>query len=168
MNGTYGFVYSGFIGVGIGVFTIRASVLTGADGAGGKYDGRVVNDPTTGGLIVDFDMFVPAGTFLVQGTSPLDFNSTRNNLSISWPSNFADGVPIEVYIPPGPVTLMIRRISDEEYSALASGFRLSVVLSLTGEAWAQSVQTGAKLRADRAIFDRAGQTGPNGPSIPAD
>jgi hypothetical protein len=123
MNGTYGFVYAGFIGVGIGVFTIRGSVLTGA---GGKYAGRVVKDQTEG-FTLDFDMFVPAGTFLVQGTSPQDINYTKK-VSISLPPDFAEGVPVKVYIPPGPVTLMIRQISDEEYSALASGFRLSVAL----------------------------------------
>jgi hypothetical protein len=131
MDGTYGFVYSGFEGVGIGVFTIRDSVLTGADGAGGRYAGRIVSDPMTEGFTVDFDMFVPAGVFLVQGASPQPMNYTKV-VSISWPANFADGVPITVDIPPGPVTLMIRRIPDEAWSPLASGFKLSVILDHPG------------------------------------
>ena len=60
MNGAYGFVYSGAVGVGMGVFAIRNNVLTGADLAGGRYHGRVTDDPDTGGFHVSFDMWLLA------------------------------------------------------------------------------------------------------------
>jgi hypothetical protein len=67
MNGTYGFAYSGSIGIGIGVFRIDGNDLIGADVMGGTYRGTASKDPTTGEITVSFGMFVPAGVFLVQG-----------------------------------------------------------------------------------------------------
>ena len=63
MDGTYGFVYSGVAGVGIGVFTVKDGVLNGSDGGKINYKGTVAVEDVTGNLVVSFDMFVPAGIF---------------------------------------------------------------------------------------------------------
>jgi hypothetical protein len=121
MNGTYGFVYSGETGVGIGVFVIKDTVLTGADAGGGRYNGSVVIDANTQKVEFVFDQFVPAGTFLVQGVSAQEIEHTRQNIRVSLPHNFDDGKAINLEIPPGHVNIMIKRIS-EDYEGYAEGF----------------------------------------------
>jgi hypothetical protein len=111
MNGTYGFVYSSIEGVGVGVFRITGSELVGVYLAGGRYKGRAVADSATGEIDLSFDMTVPAGVFLMQGTSPQDIPYTKN-ASIRVPADFGDGKPFEVYVAPANVTLMVKRIPD--------------------------------------------------------
>jgi hypothetical protein len=126
MNGTYGFVYSGVRGVGLGVLTIRDSVLSGSDTGGAKYSGHAVQDMATGAITILFEMFVPEGTALIQGTSAQDMNYTKTGLSVTLQSDFDNGEPVTVYIPPGNVTLMIRQIPDD-YAAFANGFDIRPV-----------------------------------------
>jgi hypothetical protein len=119
MDGTYGIVFAGPAGVGMGFFVVRDGALTGAGIAGGRFRGRVTPDPATGALHVVFDHFVPAGLTLVQGTSPQALNITKQ-LKVDLPADYGDGEPIKLYLPPGFVTVMIKRISDD-YAALARG-----------------------------------------------
>jgi len=119
MKGTYAFVYGGYIGVGIGVFRVAGSDFVGADHAGCKYRGTVSKDLETGEITVSFDMFVPAGMLLVQGTSPLEFDTTKTG-SFTAPPDFGEGEPFKVYIEPGYINLMVKRIPDE-YSTRADG-----------------------------------------------
>lgn len=123
MDGTYGFVYSGVAGVGIGVFTVKDGVLNGSDGGKTNYKGTVAVEDVTGNLVVSFDMFVPAGIFLVQGTSPLETDSSRSR-TITMPPDFGDGKPVTVELPPGMVTLMVKKIPDD-YSQFAAGFTIT-------------------------------------------
>jgi len=127
MDGTYGFVYSGAIGVGIGAFTIKNGVMRGSDGGNFNYRGTVSSD-ISGQLVIEFDMFVPAGVFLVQGNSPLEWDSTRSPPKITMPPEFGDGQPVTVDIPPGQVTLMVKRIPDD-YAVFAAGFNISPISS---------------------------------------
>jgi hypothetical protein len=85
---------------------------------------NVSQNPDTNQVTISFDMFVPAGLQLVQGTSPLDFDCTRT-AAIVVPPAFGDGKPFEVDIPPGPVTLMVKRISDD-FSVWADGVSVSI------------------------------------------
>jgi hypothetical protein len=126
MNGTYAFVYSGARGVGLGVFTIRESVLVGSDTGGAKYKGNVVQDMATGYITISFEMFVPSGTLLIQGTSEQDFNYTKTSLSVTLRRDFDDGEPLKVYIPPGYVNLMIRQIPDD-WAVFVKGFDIRPV-----------------------------------------
>jgi hypothetical protein len=126
MNGTYGFVYSGVRGVGLGVFTIRNSVFVGADTGGAKYSGHAVQDMATGVVTILFEMFAPEGTAVIHGTSAQDINYTKTGLSVTLQSDFDNGEPVTVYIPPGNVTLMIRQIPDD-YAAFANGLDIRPV-----------------------------------------
>jgi hypothetical protein len=96
-------------------------VATGADSGGAKYTGTAAQNSTTGEINIAFDMLVPAGVFLVQGTSEQDMDYTKANLSIMLPVNFDNGEPIKAYIPPGYVTIMFRRIPDD-YAGFVNGF----------------------------------------------
>jgi hypothetical protein len=125
MNGTYGFVYSGSRGVGLGVLTIRDSVVTGCDTGGAKYSGRMIED-ASGSFTLNFEMFVPAGTVLIQGASEQEMSYTKSNLSIPLRRNFDDGEPIRVFVPPGYLNLMVRQIPDE-YAVYANGFDIRPV-----------------------------------------
>ena len=71
-DGTFGFVYCGQIGVGVGVTVIKNNMLNGADLSGGRYTGAVKALPNGGGYTITYDMFVPPNV-LLSGRS-----STRN------------------------------------------------------------------------------------------
>lgn len=125
VNGTYSFAYSGSLGVGVGVLSIQNSTLTGADLGGGRYHGVVIPDPESAGFRVVFDMLVPAGAFLVQNASPQAISHTRSGISVDFRPDFDNGEPIKIYVPPGDITLMVRRISDE-YAWCASGVKVTI------------------------------------------
>ncbi len=112
MSDTFGFVYSSVAGVGMGVFTVSDSNLIGSDLAGGRYRGTVSVDAATGEIDLSFEMTVPAGVFLVQGTSPQDLPYVKSE-TVRVPPEFNDGKPFEIFFPPASVTLMVKRIPDE-------------------------------------------------------
>lgn len=105
------------------MFTVKDGVLNGSDGGQINYKGTVSVEDVTGNLVVSFGMFVHAGILLVQGTSPLEMDSTRSR-TITMPPDFGDGKPVTVELPPGMVTLMVKRIPDD-YSQFASGFTIT-------------------------------------------
>jgi hypothetical protein len=123
MDGTYGFAYTGWTGVGMGVFRVADSRLTGADCFGGIYEGTVRVDPVTGEITATFSMFIPRGLPLVQGASALDFDVTRSVPPVTLPPAFGDGAPVKIPVPPGIVTVMIKRVSDE-YVHYANGLSI--------------------------------------------
>jgi hypothetical protein len=124
MDGTYGFTYCGFEGIGMGIFRVAGSELVGVDIAGGRYQGIVAVDKTTGEIDLSFNMSVPAGVFLVQGTSPMDVPYLKS-ARVKTPPAFGDGKPFEVYVAPGTITLMVKRISDE-YAPFADGISVNI------------------------------------------
>jgi hypothetical protein len=124
MNGTYSFVYSGFDGVGLGVFHLRDSVLVGCDLGGCRYRGVFAKDEATGEIEMSLEQTVRPGVSLVQGTSPQDIPYTKS-LSGRLPAEFDNGRPIELLLPPGPVTVMIHRVPDD-WAPYAYGVEISI------------------------------------------
>jgi hypothetical protein len=124
MSSTYGFVYSGFVGVGLGIFRVTDSQLVGCDLGGVIYQGTFIKDEATGEMVLSVDQTVPPGVFLVQGTSPLDMTHTRKILG-RLPATFDDGKPMELHTDIGSVTLMIRRIPDE-WAPYADGVNMQI------------------------------------------
>jgi hypothetical protein len=110
-NGTYKFAYCGATGVGIGLFTIKDGVITGADWGGVKYSGAIAPDNSTGGFVLDFTMTVPADAGLVQGLPPLGLKSSRTR-SLRWPADFDNGQPVPVDVD-GEITLLIRPVPGD-------------------------------------------------------
>ena len=108
----------------MGVFRITNSVLVGVDLAGAKYRGKVLEDESAGGIKIAFEMSVSSGVMLVQGTTALDTPYTKT-AEITAPPDFGDGTPFQVYIPPGTITMMVKRIPDD-YSAFADGITVNV------------------------------------------
>ncbi len=124
-DGTYSFAYCGEFGVGVGVVTIQNNILKGADLGGGRYSGVVSAKPGGAGYSVRYDMFIPADVFLVQGTSPQDIAQRRDDITIDLPLEFDNGEPIKLFVPPGNITIMIRRISDD-LAWYASGVKVTM------------------------------------------
>jgi hypothetical protein len=121
MNATYGFAYSGSIGVGAGIFKVTGSDIVGQDYAGVTYRGQVLQDHTTGELDVFFEMTAPPGP---PGASPHDL-AVKKGVFVRVPPEFGDGKPFEINMPPGPVTLMVKRVSDE-LAWMADGFMITI------------------------------------------
>lgn len=124
MDGAYSFVYCGDVGVGLGVFRILGDKFLGSDIGRAAYAGNISLDQTTGNIELAVQITVPAGGFLVLGTSPQEIPHTRS-AKLKLPTDFANGKPFEANFGPGAVTIMVRRIPDE-YSFLADGMRLRI------------------------------------------
>jgi hypothetical protein len=124
MDGTYSFVYRGFFGVGMGLFKVTDGSLVGVDFGGGRYRGTIVVGSTTREMDLAIQMTVPAGVFLVQGTSAQDLEYTKM-VSTKVHPNFNEGRPFDVMIPPGSVTLMVVQIPDD-WEPYTAGFRLTI------------------------------------------
>jgi hypothetical protein len=127
MNGTFSFVYSGDRGLGIGVFVIRNSELTGADLSGVKYRGTVTSNPDTGQIEINLETTIPPEVFLVHGTSEQDVTYQKAGI-VKAPPNFGNGKPFEAYVAPGLVTLMIRQVEDG-WARFANGAIITPIVS---------------------------------------
>jgi hypothetical protein len=91
-----------------------------------RMERRAVSErPNGAGYKIVYDMFVPPHVFLVQGGSPQEMAHTRSGVTLDLPPDFDNGEPIKLMIPPGDVTLMIRRITDD-YAAYAAGVKLTI------------------------------------------
>ena len=122
IDGTYGFVYCGVNGLGVGLFVIENGRLIGSDYMGAKYEGTAT-EKRDGSIAIDISFEVPPGVIFVQGTSPQDLPH-RRQISQTFPPAFGDGVPQAVASPPGTVTLMIKRVEDSFRDQAINGFRI--------------------------------------------
>lgn len=129
IDGTYGFVYCGNQGLGIGVFLVEGQHVQGHDAAGSRYDGSVIQDGN-GNIHLDVKMLVPEGAVLVQGMAPQDLPHTRQ-IRWTFPPAFGDGKPQEVDFL-GPVTVMVKRIPDENAAIAKDGFTRETTAPLGG------------------------------------
>jgi hypothetical protein len=129
IDGTYGFVYCGNRGLGIGVFLIEAQRIEGRDFAGSSYKGTAVQDGK-GNIQLDVQMLVPAGVEMAQGTAPQDLRQTRH-IHWTFPPAFGDGEPQMVEFA-GPVTVMVKRIPDKNAAIAQSGFTPETTARLGG------------------------------------
>lgn len=125
IEGTYGFVYSGVNGLGVGIFTVVGEKFDGVDFVGGRYRGTArENDDGTISISIDFDV-KPGMAPLVQGTAPQDIPH-RRHIEHNMPAGFGNGTPEEIPSPPGSVTVMVKRVPDDWARALSEG--LSVLI----------------------------------------
>jgi|SRR3954470_21510895 hypothetical protein len=111
IDGTYGFVYCGANGLGLGVFKIEAGRFAGADTGGVLYGGKA-QEGGDGSIYLDLNLAVPSGTPLPQGTAAQEVPHARH-IQATLPPAFGDGVPQEIAAQPGSITVMIKRIRDD-------------------------------------------------------
>lgn len=130
IDGTYGFVYSGANGIGMGVFVVKEGRVVGRD-LGLSYDGTATAHED-GSIELDVTMHVRAGAELVQGTAAQDVPYQRQ-IKHRFPPGFGDGEPERVKSPPGEIILMVKRIPDEFEEAAISGFTLQIAARLSGQ-----------------------------------
>ena len=122
LDGLYGFVYAGLTGVGIGIFRVAGTKLTGWDSAGCEYQGELPSGLDNDQIAIQVNVTQPAGSALVSGLSAMDVRATRfQRLSI--PYSFADGRPFDVQVPGGSITMICRNApaGSEIYE---NGFRI--------------------------------------------
>jgi hypothetical protein len=122
IDGVWGFVFAGQAGIGIGALVVKARKFHGTDSGGVKYKGTVTEDSATGELTLDFDMDIPAGVWLVGGSSPMDVAHTRHQ-SLKLPPLFGDLEPVELPVRAGSVTGIFKRYGDE-YAGFAEGIEV--------------------------------------------
>jgi hypothetical protein len=122
LDGTYGCVYCGTDGLGLGVFNVKNDVVIGVDYVGGRYRGTAAED-INGKIALDLTFEVPPDVVLVQGTAPQEVPHSRRITQVLPPA-FGDGTPVEFDTGPGIVTAMIKRIPDGFESAAFYGFTL--------------------------------------------
>ena len=128
IDGTYGFVYCGNRGLGIGVFLVEGQRVEGRDFAGCSYMGAAVQDGK-GNIQLDVQMQVPAGVELA-GTASQDLPHTRH-IHWTFPPAFGDGEPQMVEFA-GPVTVMVKRIPDVNAAIAKNGFTPETTARLGG------------------------------------
>lgn len=107
MQGFYAVYYTGVAGFGHAILVINDGIVTGADATGGVYDGSY----TTGDndeFEIEVTLKVPAGATLVTGQSlSEDFSQT---ITAKLHSGFADGQPVPVQTPMGPVNAIFKKL----------------------------------------------------------
>jgi hypothetical protein len=119
MDGTYGFAFSAYYGIGFGVFVIKDRKLTGYDTGGCKFIGTARADGA--GLVLAFDMTVPRNSFLVPWSSePMGVETTWTQ-EITLPPGFDDGKPFQATLTYGQIELMIKKLRDDA-APYATGF----------------------------------------------
>jgi hypothetical protein len=123
VDGVYGVVYGGPFALGAAVFRVTNGKVMGANHVGGRYIGTVTEDAAGN---IDMNVIFKAGVILTPGTDAQEEPYSRT-IKHKFPPMFGDGEPQKIGMPPGWVTVMIKRIPDEPYGALATrGFKLQV------------------------------------------
>jgi len=146
IDGTYGFVYCGSNGLGVGVFCVQGERFEGMDYAGGRYEGTAVEDQH-GNIHLRLNFEGPAG-MAVAGAPPQDA-PIRRELRQMMPRDFGGGRPIEIISRSRTVTVMVKRIPNEFAPAATQGLsfqiaqRLSTPAALGTQAPEQSGSTQA-------------------------
>jgi hypothetical protein len=125
LDGTYGFVYSSSIGVGIGVIRIDAGIVVGSDIGAGRYRGTAVENPD-GTIDLQLEFTVAPGFGTVQGTEPQELPYTRP-VKHTLPPLFGDGEPARLFLPPAEVIVMVKRVPDDFAPAAVEGFTWALV-----------------------------------------
>ena len=128
LDGTYGFVYCGTAGVGVGIFNLTGDQIIGCDYGGGRYTGTAIED-STGSITVDATVHIAPAVLLVQGAAAHDISYSRR-LRHLFPPLFGDGSPQQIDVSPGTVTVMVKRIADEFHDAAVDGFTLQTARRL--------------------------------------
>ena len=124
IDGTYGFVYSGVNGLGVGIFTVVGEKFDGVDFGAGRYNGTA-HENSDGSISISIDFDVKPGMVLVQGTAPQDIPH-RRHIEHEMPPLFGDGKPVEIPSPPGFVTVMVKQVPDDYARALSEGVSVSI------------------------------------------
>jgi len=131
VDGVYGMVYGGKLALGAAVFKVTNGKVIGADHVGGRYIGTVTEDATTRNI--DMNVIFKVGVILAQGTDTQEAPYSRT-IKHTFPPMFGDGEPQKLSMPPGWVTVMMKRVPDEPYAALATrGFKLQVNSQMEAE-----------------------------------
>src|SRR4051794_805000 len=116
--GTYGFVYCGNTGVGIGVLSINSGgEVTGCDLTGGRYRGHA-HERANGEVLFDVVFVVAPDIEPSRARAPRRVLHTRP-LKHVFPAKFGDGAPQNVLLPLGQVTAMM----NKEPKAMPAGVR---------------------------------------------
>jgi hypothetical protein len=129
IDGTYGFVYCGSSGLGVGVFCVRGERFEGMDYAGGRYEGTAAEDEH-GNIHLRLTFEGPAGMGLDQGTTPQE-TPVRREIRQMMPRDFGGGRPIEVISRSRTVTIMVKRIPDEFRPAATQGLSVQIAQRLS-------------------------------------
>jgi hypothetical protein len=129
IDGTYGFVYCGSNGLGVGVFCVRGDRFEGLDYAGGRYEGTAVEDQH-GNIHLRLTFEGPPGMAPVQGTTAQNA-PLRRELRQIMPRDFGDGRPIDIISRSRTVTVMVKRIPDEFAPAATRGLSTEIARRLS-------------------------------------
>ena len=124
LDGTYGFVYSGVNGIGIGVFVIKDGTVTGRDWANTSYSGSAMENADST-ITMDLRLRFPPGTYLVQGSSPQDLAHERE-FKVTVPARFGEGAPFKAHLPGGSMHMMVQRTTQDYAPAASKGFRMEL------------------------------------------
>ncbi|MCD9146631.1 hypothetical protein [Pseudophaeobacter flagellatus] len=107
MNGIYAVYYTGVSGMGNGVIVLLDGVVSGADVAGGIYDGTF-SSIENGKISIEVNFTVPAGATLVTGqTLP---NALTQQISAHLEQTFANGNPVRLETQMGPVNAIFKKL----------------------------------------------------------
>jgi hypothetical protein len=111
MNGFYAIYYTGATGSGVGVLAIKDGIISGADMAGGVYNGTYVVNEASGQGDANLQMTFPPGASLVTGalagTQPLTLQ-----MNATLPVNLGNGQPVPLQTPTGAVNVIFRKIRE--------------------------------------------------------
>ncbi|MDE0147329.1 MAG: hypothetical protein OXM58_03070 [Rhodospirillaceae bacterium] len=110
MNGIYAMFYTGISGIGNAVFIMVDGKISGADVSGGILDGEytaIKNNRVT----FQARLTTPVGATLVTGQTVADKPITQE-VSATLSANFANGSPVQIQMPMGPVNVAFRKLRD--------------------------------------------------------
>ncbi len=111
LNGFYAIYFTGVTGSGIGIIAATNGILTGADAAGGIYEGTYKQNPATKQYDAKIKLTVPAGTSLVTGAFAGAHPMSIDIVTVL-PENLGNQHPVTIQTPTGAVNVIFRKLRD--------------------------------------------------------
>ena len=109
MDGIYSVYMAGQAGVSQALLLIKDGILVGADVGGLKYDGEIEAKPDGTGFSCSVVYVIPAGASLITtANSPTE--AMQIPLKFELPIDFAQGAPIRIETPLGPVNARFEKL----------------------------------------------------------
>ena len=109
LGGFYAIFFTGSTGYGMGMLALKNGIVTGADAAGGLYDGTYAE--FSQGAKAKIRMTFPPGASLVTGalagTQALSFE-----IEVDLPPELNSELPVPIKTPTGTVNVIFRKLRD--------------------------------------------------------
>ncbi len=118
IDGFFNIVFTGASGSGFGVLVFSAGIIVGADASGAIYDGKYMENISTGEITIHGKISIPGGAMSVQNGIPLAAATTVHIDATMAKADMLSQKIVLLQTALGPINVIYKKIRDFPYGVL--------------------------------------------------